>query len=226
MKLGESLRVLKSPHSQRTMAQMGIISGPLGMMLDNQHGLFGVLTYNQWKLTFPQDSLNPFLKSALWVPPTFAAAGVVMTALILVLDRLLDTPHHQKTPTWPRVFASISYFSAQYWLSGGLDAMRVSTPLIQGILAMLAAYGWQRFDGSIAGALLGVATALAGPLTEILLINGTGAYYYTHADWLGIDTWIPWVYFLGEAGVGNLARALYNMNMTTDVDSGAAARKG
>ena len=75
MKLGESLRVLKSPHSQRTMAQMGIISGPLGMMLDNQHGLFGVLTYNQWKLTFPQDSLNPFLKSALWVPPHVRSSG-------------------------------------------------------------------------------------------------------------------------------------------------------
>lgn len=57
------------------------------------------------------------------------------------------------------------------------------------------------------GLLVSFLTAVAGPVTEILLINGFKLYHYNDADFYGIDSWIPWVYFLGGQAVGNLARA-------------------
>jgi hypothetical protein len=190
----------------QTCLQMGVISAPLGMMLDNQHGLFGVLTYNSLKLT-----VEPWLHSAWWVPPTFGAAGVVMSAIVLTLDEALGTEISRRDPTWPRVWYSISLFSAQYWLSGAMDSVGASMPIIHVTLAILAGCGFAILDGSTAGFILGIATAISGPIVEILLIK-TGLYYYTNADVLGICSWIPWVYLLGEIGVGNLARRLYVEN--------------
>ena len=53
---------------------------------------------------------------------------------------------------------------------------------------------------------MALVTAIAGPVTEIVLINKLGLYHYSHPTWWGIPTWIPWVYFCGSAAVGNLGR--------------------
>ena len=49
-------------------------------------------------------------------------------------------------------------------------------------------------------------TAVAGPAAEIVLINGLHLYNYTRPDFLGIPSWITWVYFCGSPAVGNLSR--------------------
>ena len=136
-----------------------------------------------------------------------------MTALILCLDQIwMDTPPEKRLPSWPRVWCSISFFSAQYWLSGAMDSVEAAVPTIHITLMLLAVTGWGLFDASAAGLVLGMSTALSGPSVEALLINTTDLYHYTHADVAGVCSWIPWVYFLGEAGVGNLARRLYHHN--------------
>ena len=71
--------VSEEEHSVRAIAQITAISAPLGVLLDNQHGLFGVLEYNFFNVTVP----NPLghgllLKSALWVPILFAFAGCLL----------------------------------------------------------------------------------------------------------------------------------------------------
>jgi hypothetical protein len=102
-----------------------------------------------------------------------------------------------KNPTWPKVLYGISMFSAQYYISGLLDYTMINSTLINAILAIAAIVGYIFFDGSTAGFLLACATATGGPLAEIFLINIPHLYQYTHADFMGICTWIPWVYFLG-----------------------------
>ena len=59
-----------------------------------------------------------------------------------------------------------------------------------------------------AGALMASITALAGPGTEMFLINKLGLYHYSHPAVWGIPTWIPWVYFCGCPAVGNLGRKI------------------
>ena len=70
-----------------------------------------------------------------------------------------------------------------------------------------------------AGMFMAVLTAVAGPATEVFLINKLGLYHYSHATWAGIPTWIPSVYFCGSPAVGNLGRkvkAMLERNQTAD----------
>lgn len=192
------------------------ISAPLGMLLDNYHGLFGVLSYEPkgtpLLISFQQTdgfTSRVLLKSALWVPPLFGAAGAVMSSIVLYFDAVLKTAEKDARPSWPKVMYGISFFSFQYYLSGLLDHLLLPSAVIHAVLAALAAVGFILFDSSKAGLVLGAATALAGPAAEIFLINVLQLYHYTHADVLGICSWIPWVYLLGAPAVGNLARAIY-----------------
>jgi hypothetical protein len=181
-----------------TSSLMFLLSGPLGMMLDNYHGLFGVLEYNDIGLPIKVVmGSKVLLKTASWVPILFGIAGSLMSFIILNLDNLIGTRMEIKNPTWPKVLYGISMFSAQYYISGLLDYTMINSTLINAILAIAAIVGYIFFDGSTAGFLLACATAIGGPLAEIFLINIPHLYQYSHADFMGICTWIPWVYFLG-----------------------------
>jgi hypothetical protein len=101
---------------------------------------------------------------------------------------------------------NIGLFSLQYYISGALDFLGWAPLPINLVLTVIALAGFLMFDGSSAGLLLAISTAVAGPTAEIVLINGPHLYNYTHADILGICSWIPAVYFLGGSAVGNLTR--------------------
>lgn len=205
----EANRGLK-PNVGTTLAAMSVISAPLGMALDNQHGLFNVLNYYDYNLSVIIDNVC-YLKSAYWVPVLFGFAGFAMTAIMLFLDNIesLNTPIVLKSPTWHKVFYGISLFSAQYYLSGALDYLQYDPFIINLVLSTIAIGGFMIFDGSIAGLILSLSTAFAGPIAEIILINTFHLYSYTHADIYGICSWIPAVYFCGGPAVGNLARKIY-----------------
>lgn len=196
----------------RAIAQITAISAPLGVLLDNQHGLFGVLEYNYFQVTVA----NPLggggdellVKSAMWVPFLFAFAGWIMSSIQIVADKYYDTEVEIMSPTPWKVLYGISMFSGLYYLSGLLDDRAIDPNTINLILSALAVAGYAIFDGTRAGLVLAVATAISGPVAEIVLTSG-GLYQYTHADVLKIASWIPPVYFLGGPAVGNLARALY-----------------
>jgi hypothetical protein len=193
---------------KQTAVKMTVISGPLGMLLDNQHGLFNTLNYvdNGLRLQVIADG-NLLLKSAAWVPLLFAFAGWIMSVLQISLDKLLDT----KAAVAPNYIVSyaISMFAFQYYLSGLMDHESLGSTEINAILIAIAAAGYAIFDRTAAGFVLSTLTAIAGPIAELILINYGGLYSYTHADFYGICSWIPWVYFLGGTAVGILARKVY-----------------
>lgn len=87
--------------------------------LDGYHGKYGVLVYDHFPITVKVAG-KQILGSSVWVPPTFAAAGVVMAALYLLLDELLGTAPSDRTPSFPTVCQGIALFTFQYWLSGML----------------------------------------------------------------------------------------------------------
>jgi hypothetical protein len=193
-----------------TLKRMLLYSAALGPCLDNYHGLFGVLNYKEGIPIMLEFYDHVVLKTAAWVPPLFGFAGIIMAILQILLDRSLKTKASIRDPNWSKVFYNISFFSFQYYLSGLLDYSNVDNLSIHITLALMAMFGWYIFDTSIAGILLGLATSIAGPFAEIVLINNFNLYTYTHADILGICSWIPWVYFLGGSAVGNLARRVFN----------------
>lgn len=194
----------------KTVGTLSLISAPLGVLLDNQHGLFKVLNYNSMNMSIMIDGVY-YLKSAYWVPILFSLAGLAMSAIVLYLDSMLSTSQDVKNPSFPKVLYGISLFSAQYYLSGALDYLNFDSLFINVVLSIVAVLGFYAFDKSVAGLILSIATALAGPIAEILLISGPlHLYSYTHADLSsGICSWIPAVYFLGGQAVGNLSRKIY-----------------
>ena len=201
------MKVLTTPRAASAIGKVALISAPLGVMLDNQHGLFNVLNYAEfggaYTISFGE---TLFVKSAIWVPFLFAIAGLSMSSIQLLADELLPT--QSQSLSWPKTFLNIGLFSLQYYISGALDFLGVSPLLINAVLTFIALAGFLMFDGSSAGLFLAIATAVAGPTAEIVLINGPHLYTYTHADILGICSWIPAVYFLGGSAVGNLTRML------------------
>lgn len=204
---------------QTTAAILFGVSAPLGMFLDNLHGQFGVLFYEQRGIPLSLTIGDfGFLKTALWVPILFGFAGIVMSLLAIIFDKQFKTAHDVAHPSWTKTIASISVFSFQYFLSGLLDYNHVASLYIHAILAVFAVVGFYLFDGSQAGFLLALATTIAGPVVEVLLINVPQLYHYTNADWMGICSWIPWVYFLGAPAVGNLTRKVHAQAKATQSD--------
>jgi len=179
----------------------------LGPNLDNFHGQFGVLKYTRYNmdLDFQGTSL---LKSAIWVPFLFGLAGIIISQLYVSLDDVIGTTQEKKEPDLDKVLLGIIVFSSQYYLSGWMESVHVFRQYEHLILALSAIVGFILFDGSRAGFVASLATALGGPGIEIGIIALTHAYFYSNADFLGLVSWIPWVYFLGGPAVGNLARLL------------------
>ena len=209
---------------EKTLFMMFIISAPLGMMLDNHHGLFNVLSYadNGLRLTV-ENNHHVYLRTALWVPALFGVAGVVMSYIILKLDQLFSitsSDNRSAPPSWSHIFYGISFFSGQYYLSGLLDYSLSTVDGPQTIHITLAAStmaGILLFDRSAAGVWLAALTVVAGPLAEIFIINVFHAYQYTHADWFGVCSWIFWIYATGAPAVGKLARRIHFDNETDTV---------
>jgi hypothetical protein len=163
------------------------------------------------------------LETAAWVPPLFGAAAIVIgLGHTLGDDAALSRssadaaeawapPRTGYVPRWRHVSAAIAAFALQYYLSGLLSYAPgpafVDAPLFRDVT--LAAYAlalWAAVDATQQGFLMAALTALAGPATEIALINVGGLYHYTYPDFAGVPTWIPWVYFAGSPAVGLLCR--------------------
>jgi len=79
-----------------------------------------------------------------------------------------------------------------------------------GVDAALAAGAlgvWLALDGTLPGLAIALGTAACGFAVEAVLVS-RGMFYHTRPDWLGVASWIPWIYVAGSVAVGNLARWL------------------
>jgi hypothetical protein len=131
--------------------------------------------------------------------------------------------HRLLNPSPPKILVGISFFTFQYWLSGTLVQYGVDRTTIFNLMSVLAATGFVVLDGTLSGFYTSLATALGGPLIEVMLLTmtragmlyGTG-YHYTDIGETGyFPLWIVPVYFLGGPANGNLARGFWNVLTTT-----------
>lgn len=208
------------PPSGRIASLVGVLFAAgalLGPWLDGMHGAFGVLTYKgplaldvhvgSW---FTKEGI---LHTASWVPPLFGVAGVLIGGLIVAGDAV--TGSAAAPPKGPAVALSVSYFTAQYWLSGLLYAVDAPLPVAHAILAASSLGAFALFDRTSVGLGVGALTALGGPGVEWLLVNvvpsalhlDSPLYHYNGQPLVGgLQSWIPWVYACGCPAVGGIAR--------------------
>jgi len=206
------------------LGAMAVAGAALGPVLDGFHSRFGVLRYHN-PPPFPvQVGGIELCQTAIWVPPLFGLAGLLIGALYVLLDAALGTPAERREPGPGRVALGIGLFIAHYYASGLLlgplgllgagasagpgEAAWWLAGAVELLLWATAVAQWRFVDGSRAGLVVSALTGLGGPAIEVALLNAPGwdLYAYAAPDLLGIPTWIAAVYFCGGPAVGNLAR--------------------
>jgi|EP00908_Phaeocystis_cordata_P014326 hypothetical protein len=197
---------------------MWIAAALLGPVCDGRHSAHDVLHYATDSIAGPpwifQSGGQVLLETCWWVPVAFGGAGVVLGAAHPFFDREWGGAP-RPPPGWPLVLFSISCFVACYDLSGALaqaaaeesggaeHLVSLDLPLFACACATFLA-----FERSRGGLLMMALLGSIGPAVEIGLINQLHLYAYTHPDFLGIPSWIPWVYAAGGPANGALGRQI------------------
>jgi len=197
---------------------ISICGAALGPFLDSYHSAFGVLTYEEPITAILWGTKNqPALITAWWVPELFGLAGFIIGWLYILLD---DMYKEQQNPSPFTICVGISYFTFQYWLSGILYANGLDRGFILILMSVLAGIGFSTLDKTKSGFITSCATAIGGPVIEVVLLSiliGHGGYQYSDLGETGFfPLWIVPVYFLGGPAVGNLARGIWNALPNTE----------
>jgi hypothetical protein len=203
------------------MAGSGALLGPF---LDSYHSAFGVLQYDSpiTATLWGKSDAMPALITSWWVPPLFALAGFLIGWLYILLDNFFIINEENKrivqSPSPPKILFGIAIFAFQYWLSGILYQQGFDRSIILNVMSLFAACGFWFLDGTFSGLLTSTATAIGGPLIEMVLItftrndmffHGTGYQYIDLGETGFFPLWIIPVYFLGGPANGNLARGFW-----------------
>lgn len=141
-----------------------------------------------------------------WVPFLFGSAGLgIGLSHPFIGRRLGQKPRMGKS--WMDVIAGILAFLFLYACSGFLSLETGGAK--DAFLIIGALLVWVIFDRTWQGIVLGLSTALIGTSFEIFLSYIGGFYYYPHAaNFAGVPSWLPWLYFPASITVGNAGRFL------------------
>ena len=207
------------------LGKLALAGAALGPVCDNFHSGFGVLAYDKYEIAIGAAPAwwgdGHLFQTAAWVPPLFAVAALVIGGIdALVAARAPPAA----PPSGARAAAGVGAFVALYALSAALAG---APPLGAGVAPATSSLAlwppalalWALLDPSPSSFVAGALTAVGGPLIEVALLGGGGAfaepfghlYSYARADLLGVDSWIPAVYFAGGPAVALVSRFLrYN----------------
>lgn len=113
--------------------------------------------------------------------------------------------------SWPFLALNTGVVALLLGLSAVLYQNDVPYTVIAAVLAICGALNWQVFDGTRQGLVLSLLSAIAAPLSELVIINVLGLWEYPHPDIFGsggVPSWVACCYFFYTPAVGNLARLL------------------
>jgi len=179
---------------------LGFFLGPIG---DYTHVISETTGYPQNKFVYY------FLSLPFWVPFLFGTGTLLIGFSFPYIDRVLGSAHKDRVGTRSAALVAIGlvFFLGTYMMSGFLPFK--TGGLLDVALAVLAILIWLALDGTWQGFLLAVVTAILGTFTEIQLVKA-GAFFYREraANFHGVPTWLPWLYFSASVAVGNLGRYL------------------
>ena len=170
------------------------------------------------------------------MPVLLGSYYVVLGALFLLLDQLAQSKTGDGTSvlsplqqllcnesnaeatlqireklSWPFLALNIGVVALLLYLSAALYQRNVPYIVIATVLASCGILNWQFFDRTRQGFVLSLLSAVAAPLSELVIINILGFWQYPHPDVFGaggVPSWVACCYFFYTPAVGNLARLL------------------
>ncbi len=178
---------------------LGFFLGPIG---DYCHVLSGTDAYPPHIFRFY------FFKIPFWVPFLFGLATLGIGLSHLSFDAKFGPPEPRRGAKrgafamlgllcFLGLYAASGYLRWQ--IGGGNDIFMTG----------VAIFLWVVLDRTWQGIVLGLLTALVGTAVEITLVH-VGAFYYLPraANFFGVPSWLPSLYFAASVTVGNFARYL------------------
>ena len=126
-------------------------------------------------------------------------------------DNQSATAQAQQDLSWPLLALNTGILALLLYFSALLYQNDVQYVQIAAVLALCGAVNWQVFDKTKQGLLLALLSAVAAPLSELVIINVFGLWQYPHPDIFGaggVPSWVACCYFFYTPAVGNLARLL------------------
>lgn len=193
----------------------------LGPPLDGVHGAFNLLQYDLAPVRIG-DSLGA-LHTSVTVPVLLGTFYAVSGFLHVLGDQFCATAKTSSLllllPLPPRRGAALAacalaVVAAHLALSALLYDAQVPAKLISLALFPSAFLIWLCLDRTPTGGALALATSVAAPLAELLLMNLLGVWHYPRADLFlaslgdnkGIISWVPACYAGYSVWIGALAR--------------------
>lgn len=167
----------------------GFLFGPIG---DFFHIKTQVIAYSQ------DVYLWPWSGPPQWVPFYFGFLAVLIGVThVLFYNAISKTPTHlfKKTALSSLPYVALGIFITSYslmaylpWSTGGND-----------LLILLVCLGiWFFFNRTLAGFILGIITSLVGCCVEVAFVKLGIFEYLIPNKFLGVPTWLPWIYFLAS----------------------------
>ena len=178
-----------------TAAVIAALGAAVGLAGDACHVASGTTHYD-WH------GLPTLWRSVLWFP-VLLAGGVLLAAWL----------GQRAALTWARtrdradVAAGAGLVLALYALTAALRHQPTTVSVVlTGALAIAIWAWWDPSPGTLA---LATGAAIAGPLTEIVIVAAGAASYAPDVDGLaGVAPWLPCLYFAAGAVAGGLWRAI------------------
>ncbi len=178
---------------------LGAIAGTTGDFVHVYTGVDG----------YPADGPFPFLpflpaRMPIWVPMLFGSAVILMgtthrTFQSTFKPRLADN----KAAAYIAPLLFIANYAATGFIQAGVGGLQDVW------VAAVAILFWFIADGTLTGALLALMVAVVGTAVEMTLVH-IGAFYYLPGqfNFLGVPSWLPWLYVSASVAVSLFIRQL------------------
>jgi hypothetical protein len=189
-----SAPIVKPPHAPRPihlrrLPALALFGATVGAALDEMHTRSGTIAY-------PADA-SPY-RGILTFSIAYGVGGLIYAA---AMRRAVPSQEPKPlTDTWP----SVVVYAGMYALTSVSDN-RIPSPVVCGVIAAASLYYWRRFDGSAAGAAVGVVPGLLGAAFESMY-SRNGVMAYATQDVGMVPIWLPALYVLWSATYGQVCR--------------------
>lgn len=161
------------------------------------------LLLSQYKVT-----VNPLMAAIPpWVPLVCGLSAVLVGYAYPFVDALvLGRPlRSDMIPGWPAVIRAIGVFLG---VSYGASKLSYAFSVQLAFATAVVAVGlWYFFDKTSHGFLLSFIVAVAGTVCVRLFVS-SGSYGFVKADFLGVRSWIPCIFFAAGVVFGATGRRL------------------
>lgn len=185
--------------------------------------LVAILMNQQHILRFYPAHILQWLSTGLWVPTVCGSSAILIGSMYPIADQLLlGHLHVTDENNWANITRFLVLFLGMTYATTKLpfdDHVQFSLAF-----AAMSVLMWYIFDRTWHGFALGLVVAAGGTIAAGLLTM-SGAVSFSRADFFGLRSWVPVVFFLSGVCFGAMGRQIAVSSVSAVVQSPSSPSK-